>query len=108
MLERGTLRIGQTNSRTAHMETSQSLGSTPKDLPDAEILWGMPAGRPPPHVVLGGCVVPHDPQDRVAQIVGDKVAEGYDEAEDEMWMDVKDGEGQIWHIRWAAPPRTST
>ena len=90
------------------METSQSPSGTPKDLPDAEILWGMPAGRPPPHVVLGGCLVPHDPQDRVAQISGTKVDEGYDEPADQIWIDVRDGEGQIWHIRWDASPQVST
>ena len=90
------------------METSQSPYDTPKDLPDAEILWGMPSGPPPPHVVVGGCLVPHDPQDRVAQISGTKVDEGYDEAEDEMWVDVKDGDGQIWHIRWDTSPQEST
>ena len=86
------------------METSQSPGGRPKDLPDAEILWGMPSGPPPPHVVVGGCLVPHDPQDRVAQISGTKVDEGYDEADDELWMDIKDGDGQIWHIRWDVSP----
>ena len=90
------------------MESSQSLGATPKDLPDAEFWLGMPAGRPPPHVVLGGCLVPHDPQDRVAQISGTKVNQGYDEAQDEIWVDVQDGEGQIWHIRWDASPQAST
>ncbi len=86
------------------METSQSSNDSPKDLPDAEILWGMPSGPPPPHVVVGGCLVPNDPQDRVAQISGTKVDEGYDEADDEMWMDVKDAGGQIWHIRWDVSP----
>ena len=90
------------------METSQSPGGRPKGLPDAEFWWGLPAGPPPPHVVLGGCVVLHDPQDWVAQISGTKVDQGYDEAEDQIWVDVKDGEGQIWHIRWDASPQTST
>ncbi len=86
------------------MGTSQTPSDTPEDLPDAEIWWGLPAGRPPPHVVLGGCVVPNEPHLRVAQLSGTKVDEGFDDADDEMWMDIKDGEGQIWHIRWDASP----
>ena len=98
----------QRKERTADMETSQSPGGTARDLPEAEIWWGMPGGPPAAHVVLGGCVVPHDPQDRVAQISGTKVDQGYDDAEDQIWVDVKDGEGQIWHIRWDASLQAST
>ena len=90
------------------MGTSQSPGGGPRGLPDAEIWWGMPAGPPPSPRCTRGCVVPHDPQDWVAQISGTKVDQGYDEATDEMWMDVKDGDGQIWHIRWDASPQAST
>ena len=90
------------------MGTSPPPDRSQKELPNAEILWGMPSGPPPPGVVLGGCLVPHDPQDRVAQISGTKVDEGYDEQAGQLWIDVKDGDGQIWHIRWDASPRAST
>ena len=55
------------------------------------ILWGMPAGQSPsPRCDWGDASVPaRSFTDRVAQNRWHlKVAEGYDEAEDEMWMDV--------------------
>ncbi len=90
------------------MGTTQSPFDTPRGLPDAEFWLGMPGGAPPSHVVLGGCVLPHDGEDRVAQINGVKLDHGYDEEDDQIWVDVKDGEGQIWHIRWDASPQAST
>ena len=90
------------------MGTSQSLRGESEGLPDAEFWLGMPGGAPPPHVVLGGCVLPRDGEDRVAQISGTKVDHGYDEEDDQIWVDVKDGQGQVWHIRWDASPQTPT
>ena len=69
---------------------------------------GVARGASTSSCCAGGCVVPNDSQDRVAQIRGTKVDQRYDEAEDEVWVDVKDGEGQIWHIRWDASPQAST
>ncbi|MCY4493404.1 MAG: hypothetical protein OXB92_06070 [Acidimicrobiaceae bacterium] len=93
-----------TGSQNTDMDTPKSLLGESEGLPDAEFWLGMPGGPPPPGVVLGGCVLPPDGEDRVAQISGTKVDQGYDEAEDQIWVDVKDGEGQVWHIRWDASP----
>ena len=71
--------------------TRKSGGDCPRALPLLTLCWGD-----------ASCLT--IPQDRVAQISGTKVDEGFDEAEDKMWVDVKDGDGQIWHIRWDVSP----
>ena len=53
--------------------------------------------------MLGGCILPteSDLEYPVAQVRGTKVDEGYDKETDELWINVKDRDGYIWHIRWA-------
>ena len=46
--------------------------------------------------------MPKHPQDRIAQINGTKVGQGYDKEDEQVWVDVEDGAGQVWHIRWDA------